>query len=272
MEHTDRVAVVVMAKSPRPGAVKTRLAPALGMSGAAELAACFLGDTLDLMARLACATPLVAYAPEAERGFFETLGIALVPQRGRDLGSRLVGVFDDVFQLGFPAAMVGGVDTPTLPPEYLEQAISLLTDGRADAVIGPTEDGGYYLLGLRALHPELFEGVAWGSSRVFSQTMSRAAAIGIRVATLPTWHDVDTPADLERLALELDGLAHAQSPRTSRWLTARRGTGRPAAPASDLGGLRCSEPSWPCASGARPRTRSATACSDSSNGCASTGR
>lgn len=215
--------IILMAKAPRAGRVKTRLCPPLSPSGAAALYHCFLRDSIALVRSVTGARPVVAYAPRRARRFFaaQCPGFRLVPQRGPDLGARLAGAFATVFADGPPAALAVGADTPTLPAALVRRALALLADGRRDVVLGPSADGGYYLIGLRAARPELFAGVPWGTSAVLAETLRRAADAELRVACLPPWSDVDTPSDLALMAAMLRR-GRVRAPHTSRFL-ARRG-------------------------------------------------
>ncbi|MBI3030736.1 MAG: TIGR04282 family arsenosugar biosynthesis glycosyltransferase [Candidatus Rokubacteria bacterium] len=216
-----RVAVFIMAKAPRPGEVKTRLCPPLSGPQAADLYRSFLQDKIEQVRTLRRATPAVAYAPEAERPLFEALApdFRLVAQRGPDLGARLANGFAEFLGNGHAGAVAIDSDTPTLPTEYLAEAVARLRRGDADLVLGPSEDGGYYLIGLRAPHPELFEGIRWSTPEVMPETLRRAEAKGLRVALLPTWYDVDTPADLARLRAALAGSQTPTPQHTRRFLT-----------------------------------------------------
>ena len=214
------VAVAVMAKAPSAGTVKTRLCPPLSPAEAAELADAFLRDAWTGVRGLDGVVPAVLYAPDEARAFFEALapGTALLPQRGGDLGARLAHAFEDLLALGVGGAIVIGSDAPTLPRAILTQAIAEMAD--ADLVLGPSEDGGYYLIGLRAPRPELFADVAWSTDTVFDATIERARAAGLSIAILPAWFDVDTPADLDRLASSL-AEPGARAPHTRRVLAAQ---------------------------------------------------
>ena len=216
-----RVAVFIMAKAPRPGQVKTRLCPPLSGPEAADLYRSFLQDKIEQVRTLRAASPAVAYAPETERPFFEALApdFRLVAQRGPDLGARLANGFAEFLGNGHAGAVAIDSDTPTLPTEHLAEAVARLRRGDADLVLGPSEDGGYYLIGLRAPHPELFDGIRWSTPEVMPETLRRAEEKGLRVALLPTWYDVDTPTDLARLRAAL-AASHAPTPQhTRRFLT-----------------------------------------------------
>ena len=212
-----------MAKAPRVGAVKTRLCPPLRAPEAAELARCFLLDAVERVRMVAGARPIMAYAPIEAQGQFEEAapGFALIPQRGGDLGERQLGLIEDTLALGLQGALVIGTDSPTLPRESLDEAVSLVMARDVDVVLGPAEDGGYYLIGMRVAHRPLFENMPWSTSAVLGRTLARAQRLGLRVACLPTWFDVDTGADLERLRVEV-GASPAGSPRHTRAFLTRR--------------------------------------------------
>jgi rSAM/selenodomain-associated transferase 1 len=199
------VAVVIMAKAPQTGEVKTRLSPPLSPTDAAKLYRCFLLDKIEQVTALEAATLALAFTPPEAKGFFEDVapGFVLVQQRGADLGDRLANSLGELIAGGHRAAVAIDSDTPTLPVSFLQQAVDLLTTSDVDLVLGPTQDGGYYLIGLRAMHRELFEAMAWSTSTVLSETIQRASAKGLRVACLPPWYDIDTPEDLGRLRAEL---------------------------------------------------------------------
>ena len=206
LEHLiPPVAVAIMAKAPRPGEVKTRLCPPLRPADAAVLYRCFLLDKIAAVGSLAHAQPAVAYTPADARPEFEALapGFALVAQEGPELGARLHATLAGLLAAGHPGAIAVDSDTPTLPRELLQQAVDCLAAAASDVVVGPTEDGGYYLIGVRAAHRELFDDVPWSTPAVLDVTLRRAAAAGLRVTCLPSWFDVDTPEDLERLRAAL---------------------------------------------------------------------
>ncbi len=200
------VALVIMVKHPAPGRVKTRLCPPLTPDQAAELYRCFLLDKMAQVRRVPAAAPYLAFTPVEAEGFFATLAagkFALVPQEGEDLGERLGRLSTRLLLAGHPGVVVIDSDTPSLPDAYLAQAFERMTDDGTDALFGPAEDGGYYLVGLRRPAPGLFQGIRWSTSVVLEQTLARTAAAGLRVRLLPPWYDVDTGADLERLRRDL---------------------------------------------------------------------
>jgi uncharacterized protein len=195
------IAVAIMAKAPRAGEVKTRLCPPLSLADAAELYARLLLDKIEQVRSLKAATLAIAYAPAEARAFFEEVApdFVLVGQRGADLGERLANSLGDLLDGGYRGALAIDSDTPTLPLGFLQQAIDLVMRPEIDVVLGPTEDGGYYLIGLRTVHRELFEAMAWSTNQVLGETIRRSDAKGLRVACLPAWYDIDTPDDLIRL-------------------------------------------------------------------------
>lgn len=200
------IALVIMVKQPAPGHVKTRLCPPLTATQAAELYRCFLLDKMAQVRRVPVAAPYLAFTPEAAQGFFRDLAgerFLLVPQEGRDLGERLDQLSQRLLAAGHPGVVIIDSDTPSLPDRHLVEAVERIGDPGTDAVFGPAEDGGYYLVGLRRPSPMLFQGITWSTAVVLEQTLAKAAAAGLRVHRLPAWFDVDTGNDLERLADDL---------------------------------------------------------------------
>ncbi len=207
-----------MAKDPRAGHVKTRLCPPLDADTAARLYRCFLLDVLDLVAAVPGVDPVVAYAPPEARAAFAHLvdgRFRLVPQEGSDLGARLENTFRVLFQQGYDRVAAVSTDSPDLPPEYLREAFRRLEE--SPVVMGPCPDGGYYLIGMSRLVPDLFREMPWSTERVVSLTEERARRLGLYIARLPEWHDVDTAADLGRLCRELTRAAQpvGRAPRTA---------------------------------------------------------
>jgi rSAM/selenodomain-associated transferase 1 len=199
---TGRVALAVMAKLPAAGEVKTRLCPPLTPAEAAALARCFLLDRLEQLGEVSDGDALVAFAPKERdvemRGLVPT-GVRLVPQEGADLGARLDRVLTDLLAEGYGGAVAVDADSPTLPTAYLRRACAVLRDAAVDVVVGPCEDGGYYLIGLRAPAPALFADMPWSTAMVTEETLARARRLGLRLAILPSWFDVDRGEDLARL-------------------------------------------------------------------------
>jgi rSAM/selenodomain-associated transferase 1 len=197
--------MMIMAKQPQPGTVKTRLSPPLSPQAAAALYRAFLLDKIAQVGTLKAVSPVIAYTPCAARDFFAAMApqFLLVPQQGADLGARLSNSFAQLFAADYTGVLAIDSDTPTLPSAFLQQAVDHLARSQSDVVLGPSEDGGYYLIGLRALHRELFEDMSWSTAAVFSETIRRAYAKGLTVSALPSWFDIDTPEELARLRAAL---------------------------------------------------------------------
>ncbi len=213
--------VVVMAKRPRPGAVKTRLAAELGDTAACLLYEAFLADTLEAC-RGAAAVTMVAFTPRTEVEWFRQLapGALLTAQPEGSFGERLEAGMRAAFEAGFPKVAVIGSDLPHLGGRAIDAALAAAGHGRAALV--PTVDGGYGLLALGALEPRLFEEIEWSSGRELGQTVERIRGAGLEPALLPETFDIDTVADLRRLKRALErGEVHC--PRTAAVLTCSAG-------------------------------------------------
>jgi len=214
--------VVVMVKAPRAGEVKTRLVPPLSQTEAASLAACLVRDTV-LNATRVAGNVLVAYSPADARITLEPIlppGLLWFEQYGANLGERLDSVAKHVFSLGFSPFVILGADSPTLPTDFVRDALSALASAEADISLGPTEDGGYYLVGLHGPARGLFQDIDWSTPSAYEQTAVNAARLNLRLRALPYWYDVDTPTDLRRLCDEMRSTEEAPSraPNTYRWL------------------------------------------------------
>jgi rSAM/selenodomain-associated transferase 1 len=199
-------ALMVVAKEPLAGRTKTRLSPPLSGQQATDLYRCFLLDTLELMRRVGGVQPIIAYLPPEAESFFRCFAppdFDFIPQVGADLGERLDNVLTHCLQSGYCQAVVMDSDSPTLPVTYLRQAFRELDDPTVDVVLGPCDDGGYYLIGLKSPCSALFRGIVMSTSTVVTETLERAREQRLRVACLPHWYDVDTSEDLERLIEEL---------------------------------------------------------------------
>src|SRR6266550_7052068 len=203
-----RCALALMAKVPFAGEVKTRLTPPLTPEEAAKLSMCFLRDmTMNLCdlngdGREA----VVLYTPADAQKLLRSLvpnGFRLLAQRGETLGERLINAAAELLSNRFESVCLINSDSPTLPSEILKTAASLLAQDGDRVVLGPSEDGGYYLIGLKQPHQELFERIAWSTADVLAHTIERAAEINLPVETLPTWYDVDDVATLRLLCDEL---------------------------------------------------------------------
>lgn len=200
MDH----ALFVIAKQPLVGVTKTRLCPPLSHQAAATLYEGFLRDTLEIMAQVEGVRTGIAYMPEDAGAYFHTLAPAMeaIPQRGANLNERLSNLISDVLAGGARSVVVINSDSPTLSPKYVQHAFALL-DAGYDLVLGPCDDGGYYLIGLKQAHPRLLLDVVMSTSNVLLDTMMIANQLRLRATLLARWYDVDTIADLERLREEL---------------------------------------------------------------------
>jgi uncharacterized protein len=199
---SGRSALLVFAKAPIAGRVKTRLAPLLGPDRAARLHARLLERTLIVASRAAIGA-VELYAHPATDAFMQGCAsrraVRLTQQRGDDLGMRMHHAFVDAFDRGCSSAILIGTDCPSLEARHLRLAMKTLREGN-DAVLVPAEDGGYALIGLRRAQPHLFEEISWGGDSVMLQTHRRLKALGLAWSELETLWDVDRPADYERLA------------------------------------------------------------------------
>lgn len=207
-------AIIIMAKVPRAGKVKTRLVPFLTFEQAAELSSCFLADTIEKVKKLD-ARLIIAFG--GAREFFDcfSLGDALfIEQKGGDLGEKMFNAFEFAFRQKSDSVVMIGTDSPTVPPKFIERAFDFLE--KSDAVLGKTADGGFYLIGLRHLKREIFENVEWSSANAFRQTKENILRLGWKLNETPDWYDVDEPADLEKLAQ--DRLLKQNAPQTFEWI------------------------------------------------------
>jgi hypothetical protein len=200
-----RRALIVVGKAPVAGSTKTRLVPPLSAEEAADLYRGFLLDTLELATSLYWERTTLVHPRGDGPGLEALLGhlqVELLEQRSEGLGMALAQAFEHHFATGCDAAVLIGSDNPTLARRPIEDACAALRTG-ADLTIGPTVDGGYYLIGMRQPHLGVFTGVEWSTSRVYAQTLARARDLGLRIKPVRTWYDIDEPADLERLAGEV---------------------------------------------------------------------
>lgn len=210
---TAQPMLLVVAKQPAAGQTKTRLCPPLTGKTAAALYECFLRDTIAIMRATPDVGRGIVYLPADAADYFRQLApdFTLTSQVGADLGERLDHALTTALTQGASAAVIMDSDSPTLPVAYLSAAFTHLQEG-ADVVLGPCDDGGYYLIGLRHPQPRLLREVPMSTPTVLRDTLTIANELGLRVALLSTWYDVDTGAELQRLRRELaatttDGLA-----------------------------------------------------------------
>lgn len=193
-------ALLIFAKWPVPGAVKTRLSPPLTAEEAANLYRCMLLDTLAATASLTGITRILCYDGGNMEKHFRELApeVRLVRQRGDGLGERMYAAFGEAFDEGLSPIAVIGTDAPHLATTQVVAAFSLLAKGETDLVFGPSNDGGYYLLAMKQQHPELFRAIPWSSTTVLDESLARAADAGLRTTLLPGGFDLDTVDDLHR--------------------------------------------------------------------------
>ena len=207
-----------MAKRPAPGRTKTRLTPPLSPQEATALYEAFLRDTLDLMRRVRGVQPVIAYAPAAEQPYFANLApdFDRYLQDGPDLGTRLDNAFRHHFNLGYERVVIMGSDSPTLPLSALQAAFQALES--VDVTLGPCDDGGYYLIGLKRPASRLLLEVRMSTPSVLADTLALAEADSLSVELLPQWYDVDDAATLNRLRAELAGTLSEIAPHTRKFL------------------------------------------------------
>jgi hypothetical protein len=201
-------ALAVMTKAPQAGRVKTRLTPPLSPKEAAALNTCFLRDTAASILRTADGTRargIAVYTPVGAEGNYAGIlpdQFTLVAQRGEAFGERLSAAAEDLLRLGFDSLCLIDSDSPTVPEKAFADAVNFLAREEDSVVIGPSDDGGYYLIGLKKIHRRLFDTIDWSTERVFEQTIEAAREIGVTVHLLPTWYDVDDHRTLSRLCRE----------------------------------------------------------------------
>jgi rSAM/selenodomain-associated transferase 1 len=209
--------LVIMAKAPRPGAVKTRLTPGLSPEAVTAFYCCLLDDTLAL-ARSLGDVEVAIMCPDSDANELARLvgkQVNVVAQKGEGLAAGLTSVFAH-FAEGYQRRTIAfNSDSPHLPDSVLEDAFKTLA--KHDVVVGPTDDGGYYLVGAKASHPALFASDGMGTSTALERLLTNARALELSVAFSDTFYDIDVADDLTRLAAELR-LAPTRAPRTAQWL------------------------------------------------------
>ena len=233
-------ALAVMTKAPQPGRVKTRLVPPLTPEEAAELNKCFLRDTAAAISTACSRSPvddvnashseadtaacgIAVYTPVGAESTYNDIlpaDFSLLPQRGDKFGERLYFAVEDLFKCGFASVCLIDSDSPTVPAANFAEAVELLSTIEDRVVLGPSDDGGYYLIGVKRPRRQLFEQIDWSTERVLNQTIQRATEMGIKVKLLPTGYDVDDAASLRRLCNELlaDTRSSKIAPHTRKFL------------------------------------------------------
>lgn len=211
IDRAEYCAIAIMAKAPRVGEAKTRLIPPLTPVEAAGLSACFIRDAAENIAaaaRQAMIEGYIAYSPPDAAAEFATLvadGTRLLPSRRGGLAASLYDAVEDLLGAGYGSVCLVNSDSPTLPTSLLAEAARALSSAGDRVVLGPAEDGGYYLIGLNRAQARLFEDIAWSTPMVFQQTLERAREIRLEPVVLPMSYDVDDIESLRRLHAELLG-------------------------------------------------------------------
>ena len=209
MKHSQNSssALIIFAKAPAAGQVKTRLCPPLTPDEAASLHGSIVLDTLECSRNARKLDRFLACSPSKQHPFFKAVGarhgVQLWDQVGHDLGMRMDQAFRSAFELEYQSTLLVGTDLPTLQSATLEQALRSLAD--YDIVLGPTLDGGYYLIGLKKPVPELFLDIPWSTDHVLSLTQQKAGALGLSITLLPQQRDLDTIDDLNAFIKEMRG-------------------------------------------------------------------
>jgi rSAM/selenodomain-associated transferase 1 len=220
-DQTKARALVVVAKAPFEGFVKTRLSPHVGPANAASLYECLLGDIVAKLEKHKESEFWLAFAPGGEEYFSQNYpAIRLLAQRGKDLGERLHHVFVDLSRRGYSEIVVADSDSPTVPLSSIDQAYKQLSEGECDLVLGPSDDGGYYLIGLKRPTEQIFHDIPWSTNSVLDATIKRAGELELRAGLLPPAYDIDVEEDLRRLWNDFMTFEHLQelAPRTYFYL------------------------------------------------------
>lgn len=224
-----------MAKAPVAGQVKTRLVPPLTHEQAAELYRALLLDQLANLKNFTTVERYIAYAPNDVEPRMRDLGgdeFQYLPQRGDDLGARMENLFSDLQKVGYSRIILIGSDLATLPLQILNDAFTRLSGPDTQVVLGPSEDGGYYLVGMSHPTPEVFENMTWSHDRVLAQTTERLTRVGVGFGLTASWFDLDTIDDLRRLLDPVIAAQTAAMPHTRGFLDSLQGLGRLALQAS----------------------------------------
>ena len=220
-------AIIIMAKVPCEGSVKTRLRPFLTDAQCAELAVCFLRDTFTKAAKITT-NLIVALTPNDGAKELEKLlpkGAIFVTQTGKNLGERMTSAFAFAEAKGFSPLVMIGTDSPNFPSENFAETLDLFKNPQTEIVLGATTDGGYYLVALRRAAAEIFENVGWSSPKTFAQTAENARFFfGAKPSKISAWYDVDTPDDLKKLFDDYSRNKNftETAPETARWLENNR--------------------------------------------------
>ena len=214
-------ALAIMAKAPLAGTVKTRLLPYLSAEEAAELARSLLLDQLSHLCAIEAADLYVAFTPPQQEALVQQLAPApfqILSQSEGDLGMRMHNIFSVLFAKDYKNVILIGADLPPVPLDYFAQAYDYLDGAQPRVVLGPSRDGGYYLVGLNCPMPGMFENMTWSHDQVFTQTVTKLADLRIETRQLPIWFDIDTPDDLQILMTREDDRQNASMKNTLKLL------------------------------------------------------
>lgn len=218
---TQKHALILFARDPAIGQVKTRLSSHLDEKTIFDLYRSFLDDSVEKIGRVTGADLFCGVYPSNASGYFDRTAsgrdMTVFPQEGKDLGERMKNALAKRFDEGYEKAVIIGADSPSLPVSYIEKVFA----SDKDLMIGPSTDSGYYLIGANGKVPDIFTGVAWGTEKVLSETLARVKRVGATLEVLPVWYDVDRYDDLLFLKTHLDLLfacGKNESPATTRFL------------------------------------------------------
>jgi uncharacterized protein len=218
---TPANALAVMAKAPIAGEVKSRLVPPFTQEQAAELYRALLLDQLEHLSGLTVAELYLVYAPGSAAPLMKQLAppnFRCLAQRGGDLGERMSAAFIDLWQLGHCRVVLIGSDLPALPLTIMETAFDLLAASAGQVILGPSRDGGYYLVGMNQPTPEMFQNMTWSHDQVLAQTTDKLGELGIQPALLPEWFDIDSFEDLKQLKALSEPTARSAVKRTLSYI------------------------------------------------------
>jgi rSAM/selenodomain-associated transferase 1 len=209
MTRTSAQALILFAKDPVAGQVKTRLSSLLDNSTTLSLYHHFLRDSIEKVCSVAEVDRFIGIASDPQTSYFGDVSrshsVQLFVQEGDNLGDRMRRAFEDRFKEGYERVVIIGADSPTLPTAYIDQALQ----SQKEVVIGPSTDGGYYLIGMQGKVTDVFEGVSWGTDQVLSETLNALKDQRAEAELLPVWYDVDLPEDLRFLKTHLEWMVHA---------------------------------------------------------------
>ncbi len=212
-------ALVIMAKEPKVGLTKTRFNPPLNLDQAAQFYEVLLKDTIELVSGISTIDLAIAITPPESIDYFKRIAPSkthFIPVVCADIGECLAISLERLLDLKYERVLALNSDGPSLPAANIQQAIQSLDNH--DLVLGPSEDGGYYLVGFKQLHTKIFTGIDWSTDQVLTQTLHKAMGLALSVHLLPAWYDIDTASDIERLRAELKVLPPDALPHTRKLL------------------------------------------------------